>query len=111
MHLSRICIQNFRNFSDFEVALSGNVVVVVRDCREVHELARQPRALHSGSPSHRVDVRDAEMADEEVRGGVVAELNHRNDELAHREALPVRSLRHKIRAADELAAMKRYLFG
>ncbi|TWA90049.1 ATP-dependent nuclease [Bradyrhizobium stylosanthis] len=28
MHLSRICIQNFRNFSDFEAALNGNVVVV-----------------------------------------------------------------------------------
>src|SRR5215475_7947060 len=28
MHLSRICIQNFWTFSDFEVKLSGNVVVV-----------------------------------------------------------------------------------
>lgn len=28
MHLSRICIQNFRTFSDFEVKLGGNVVVV-----------------------------------------------------------------------------------
>src|SRR5215218_3435926 len=28
MHLSRIRISNFRNFSEFDVALSGNVVVV-----------------------------------------------------------------------------------
>ncbi len=28
MYLSRICIQNFRTFSDFEVTLGGNVVVV-----------------------------------------------------------------------------------
>jgi putative ATP-dependent endonuclease of the OLD family len=28
MHLSRICISNFRNFSELDVELSGNVVVV-----------------------------------------------------------------------------------
>ena len=28
MHLSRIRIENFRNFSDFDVTLGGNVVVV-----------------------------------------------------------------------------------
>jgi putative ATP-dependent endonuclease of OLD family len=28
MHLSRITIENFRNFSAFDVKLSGNIVVV-----------------------------------------------------------------------------------
>lgn len=28
MHLSRIKISNFRNFSDLDVALAGNIVVV-----------------------------------------------------------------------------------
>ena len=28
MYLSRIAIENFRNFSDFNVTLSGNIVIV-----------------------------------------------------------------------------------
>ena len=32
MHLSRIRLTNFRNFSDFDVALGGNVVVVGENC-------------------------------------------------------------------------------
>lgn len=33
MHLSRIKITNFRNFSDLDIALGGNIVVVGREPR------------------------------------------------------------------------------
>src|SRR5262249_46642623 len=89
----------------------GYVIVVVYDRAIVEELARKPSALHSGVPPDCIDTRDAEVADEEVRGGVIAELNHWNDEFADGKALAVLGLIHEIGAADEFAAVKPYSCG
>ena len=83
-----------------------NVIVMVHDRREVHEPAREARAIHPGSSTDDVDDSHAEVADEEVRGRVVAELNHRNDELPHREPLAVSRGNHEIGAVDEIAAVE-----
>ena len=60
--------------------------------------------MHAGAVGCRVDRVDAEIADQQVGGGVVAERDRRNDELRHREALAILSAGHKVRTADEVAA-------
>ena len=66
MHLSRITIENFRNFSKLEATLAGNVVVVgenkVGKSNLMHALRLQ------FDPSLPDDVRD--LGQEEFRDGV-----------------------------------------
>ena len=78
---------------------------MVDDRAVVEELALEVRVRHADCASGGVDGGDAEMVDQRVRSGVVADRDHRADELEHAQPRAVRLLRHEIRAPDQVRAV------